>query len=454
MKKIRVAVIGAGAAGLAALRQLSKYDVFQPVAYEIERQVGGTWIYKDLADDFDPTNINLLAGQSTTSSPPPPHCHSSMYQGLYTNIPKEIMAFPDLPFPQQLPSYPHHTDVLAYLRNYAHQFKLLQYIQFGTMVNSLSRQQIEDKSSWTLTYTDLDSKETTTTQFDAVIVCNGHYCKTSYPDIPDLDQFPGAVTHSHYYREPSIYKDKVVVLMGPGPSGTDIAIELIDTAKEIYLSCHKQPAANLPSKIVVKNTITKLHSNGFVQFEKDPQLVKADCVIFCTGYGYEFPFLTPSCNVTLENQQRRIRPLFMHIFHIDHPTLSFVGICAKIVPFGQFYLQASVVTSVLLNQTPLPSIDEMERDEENDYQDRLATGLQPRHAHFLGVRQWAYNDRLATFINVKNPMSKAIEKTYKYAMGWRQNNILEYRHQNYRIIDEDTFEHVNACKNSNQTSTN
>lgn len=262
-----------------------------------------------------------------------------------------------------------------------------------------------------------------------------------------MDQFPGAITHSHYYREPSIYKDKVVVLMGPGPSGTDIALELIDTAKQVYLSCHKEPAGNLPSQLNIKNSIKRLHSNGFVEFENDSQLVKADCVIFCTGYGYQFPFLTPSCDVRLENQQRRIRPVFMHIFHMHHPTLSFVGVCQKIVPFPQFYLQAAVVVSVLLKETTLPPINEMKLDEESDYQERLNNGLKPRHAHFLGERQWAYNDRLAAFIKIKNPMGMVIEKIYKFAMLWRRNDVTQYRHQNYRIIDEDTFEHLQHCDN-------
>lgn len=79
MEKIRVAVIGAGAAGLATVRQLSKHDIFQPTVFEAGKQVGGTWIYQEMPSDFDPTNMNLLAKRSTL---PLPNCHSSMYKGL------------------------------------------------------------------------------------------------------------------------------------------------------------------------------------------------------------------------------------------------------------------------------------------------------------------------------------------------------------------------------------
>lgn len=78
MEKIRVAVIGAGAAGLAALRHLSKHDIFQPTAFEAGRQVGGTWIYEELPPEFDPTNTNLVAKRSHLHS----SYHSSMYKGL------------------------------------------------------------------------------------------------------------------------------------------------------------------------------------------------------------------------------------------------------------------------------------------------------------------------------------------------------------------------------------
>ena len=83
------------------------------------------------------------------------------------------MAYPDYPFPSQPPSYIRHPDVLAYLQDYAKQFNLLPYIKFGASVESLSRQECQGKSCWTLTYSDLNSHQTTTTTFDAVIVCTG-----------------------------------------------------------------------------------------------------------------------------------------------------------------------------------------------------------------------------------------------------------------------------------------
>jgi len=74
---LRVAVIGAGAAGLVALRHLrNNPETFQtPVAFEKTYHLGGTWVYtEDIGTD------------STTGLP----VHSSMYRYLRVNIPKEV----------------------------------------------------------------------------------------------------------------------------------------------------------------------------------------------------------------------------------------------------------------------------------------------------------------------------------------------------------------------------
>lgn len=64
---MRVAVIGAGAAGLVALRHLAAHpDVFVPVAYEMTNNVSGTWVYTD------------KTGNDEHGLP----IHSSMYKNL------------------------------------------------------------------------------------------------------------------------------------------------------------------------------------------------------------------------------------------------------------------------------------------------------------------------------------------------------------------------------------
>ena len=48
---MRVVVIGAGAAGLCALQNLSeKTELYEPVAFEKMDTIGGTWVYSDKAE--------------------------------------------------------------------------------------------------------------------------------------------------------------------------------------------------------------------------------------------------------------------------------------------------------------------------------------------------------------------------------------------------------------------
>ena len=48
-----------------------------------------------------------------------------------TNLPVEIMAFPDFPFSKDMPSFVKHTVVHKYLEDYADHFQLRDHIKVG-----------------------------------------------------------------------------------------------------------------------------------------------------------------------------------------------------------------------------------------------------------------------------------------------------------------------------------
>ena len=81
---MKVAVIGAGAAGLVAARELLKarHDVS---VFEQSSRVGGIWVYQ-ASSEPDPL------GQAG------PRLHASMYESLRTNLPRDLMAFFDFSF--------------------------------------------------------------------------------------------------------------------------------------------------------------------------------------------------------------------------------------------------------------------------------------------------------------------------------------------------------------------
>ncbi|CAL4167656.1 unnamed protein product, partial [Meganyctiphanes norvegica] len=109
----RIGVIGAGAGGLCAARHILAAGNIQPVVWEQSDRVGGTWVY------------NPNTGQDKNGLP----IFSSMYKNLKTNLPKEVMAFPDSPFPEGGKSYVSHKGVLSYLEDYCKHYQLYPHIK-------------------------------------------------------------------------------------------------------------------------------------------------------------------------------------------------------------------------------------------------------------------------------------------------------------------------------------
>jgi cation diffusion facilitator CzcD-associated flavoprotein CzcO len=105
---MRVAVIGAGASGLAAAKALVEVGL-TPVVYEAAAAVGGLWVYREQG-------------------------RGPAYRSLRTNTSKQVTAFSDLPFAGELPDFPARAAVEEYLRAYADRFGLWPLIRFGCRV--------------------------------------------------------------------------------------------------------------------------------------------------------------------------------------------------------------------------------------------------------------------------------------------------------------------------------
>ena len=92
-----------------------------------------------------------------------------------TNLPKEVMAFPDFPFPSEWNSFLSHQQVLKYLKEYTSHFDLYKYIQFNSSISSVRPLVGKDsqKPLWEVVVRNAATKESQVLLFDAVIVCSG-----------------------------------------------------------------------------------------------------------------------------------------------------------------------------------------------------------------------------------------------------------------------------------------
>ncbi len=79
-------VIGAGAAGLVAARELLR-EGHRPTVFEQGSRAGGVWVYTEATEE----GVGAEAEQARS-------VHSSMYRNLRTNLPREVMSYADFPF--------------------------------------------------------------------------------------------------------------------------------------------------------------------------------------------------------------------------------------------------------------------------------------------------------------------------------------------------------------------
>ncbi|GHJ89020.1 hypothetical protein NliqN6_5422 [Naganishia liquefaciens] len=235
----RIAVIGAGAAGLAQAKQI--LDAFtspagllqvELVIYEARNDVGGVWLEDP---DAGPYRVNANASTNTLRIVPAE--------------PGQLMAYRGSPFDDSIPLFPRAHHVQDYLRSYASSHHLRPFIRFQTTVTRVYKR----GASWIIESrhngsadADAGADEVRVEAYDFCSVTNGHYEKASIPDIPGLAGFSGKIMHSRWYRRPDDFIGKNVLVVGSFASGSDIARELasVNLPSDVLpesMTAHKPP---------------------------------------------------------------------------------------------------------------------------------------------------------------------------------------------------------------------
>lgn len=427
MRSRRVAIVGAGAAGLCAARHiLARPKVFaSPVVYEQTERVGGTWFYEDIVDQQD-------SGR---------HIHSSMYRDLRTNLPKEVMMFPDFPFDAHLPSFLPHQSVQNYLEKYSTHFAITPHIKFETSVEEVRpitmEMDGENALLWEITSRGKHGAQSTET-FDSVFICTGHYSDPHIPLTPGLEYFKGKVMHSHFYRYPEPFAGQSVIVFGAGASGLDISVELVQANAKVILS-HGKPAFTFPLPPGIRQAppLSRVLEDGSAQFQ-DGSLAEAEVLMFCTGYNFSFPFLRPE-QLYLAIQDHLVNPLYRFILPPAFPSLFFIGVCKTICPFPHFHCQVQFALAVLDGTVSLPSREEMEQEVRNTVDRKTAMGVLERHLLTMDSEQWSYYQSLADSGGF-SPLPPVIQKLYEEVGRQRKKHPQKYRNANYRLLTDTQWE--------------
>lgn len=380
-----------------AARELRR-EGHDPVVFERAAGVGGTWLYDPAAAD-DPLGAGGV--------------HSSLYASLRTNLPREVMGFLDFPFvadegagdPRR---YPGHAEVLRYLEKFARRFDLLGLVRLRTEVVRVRKD--ASAGSWRVSYCsrklagagseEPEEEEEEEEAFDAVVVCNGHFTEPRLADIAGIDGWPGKQLHSHNYRVPDQFQGQVVVVIGYHPSGIDISRDIAGVAKEVHVAIRSAPpemqSVTAHANFYLHSTIERAEEDGTVVFQ-DGSRVKADAIVHCTGYKYNFPFLGDDDDVaSICVDDNRVGPLYKHVFPPQMaPHISFIGLPSRAILFPLFQLQSNWVAGVLSGRIELPSQEEMMEDVAAFYLEMESRGWPKRYTHDLGVLTFEYEDWLA-----------------------------------------------------------
>lgn len=347
MTGLRIAIIGAGPSGVVALTKFLLEKRFSLVkAFERSSNVGGAWNYNPehgpnrkkprVVPSTDPTcrdERTRISDPDRTDHDPLWSWSTVMYAELNTNIPGPLMAFQDAPFPPGTDLFPNRETVLSYLVDYAENVR--EHIAFNREVISVRKEQsrdvwtVQSRSSCTTSASDMQTE-----QFDRILIATGHYETPKLPDIPGIRsfdaQFPDVIRHSKYYTTPDDYAGKSVLVVGGGPSATDITDQIARVTPRARLvrskrSAIKQAMLLYDQTVEEVGEIKQMSADGTIEFNDGNTLRDVDRILFCTGYLYSFAFLDQSTldlDRPLVTDGERLRSLYEHLFYIPDPTLA------------------------------------------------------------------------------------------------------------------------------------
>jgi Flavin-binding monooxygenase-like len=176
----RYCIVGAGAAGLAAIDALRgaghEFDCF-----EATDRIGGGW--------------------------------NGGYDSLHLITPRDTSGYTGHPMPAGYPLFPSRAQMLRYIEGYAAERDLVRDVTFATAVERITPQ----RDGWLVATSDGETR-----RYAGVLLANGHLHE---PFQPRLDGYRGRQVHAAAYTSPDDVSGPRVLVVGSGNSGCDIAVD-------------------------------------------------------------------------------------------------------------------------------------------------------------------------------------------------------------------------------------
>ncbi|HEB91561.1 MAG TPA: NAD(P)/FAD-dependent oxidoreductase [Deltaproteobacteria bacterium] len=194
-RELRIAIIGAGMAGILSAIKLREAGLSDYVIYEKADRVGGTW-------------------------------RENTYPGVACDVPSHLYSYSFEPNPEWSHQFSPGAEIQAYFENVARKYGIDREIRFG---EEIDRCEFRD-GRW-----HLESSKGEQDEFDFVIAATGVLHHPSYPDIEGQADFEGSLFHSARW-DPDVPLDgRRIGVIGTGSTGVQITSALVDRVEKLCL---------------------------------------------------------------------------------------------------------------------------------------------------------------------------------------------------------------------------
>jgi len=190
---VRVAVIGAGFAGLGTAIQLTRSNEYSFLVLERADDIGGTW-------------------------------RDNVYPGVACDIPSHLYSFSFAPKHDWRRHYAQGSEIQQYLRDCSLEPGVAERIRLNTSLHTAHWDAVQGR--WELATN--RGKLTAS----VLVLGTGRFGKSDIPEIPGLASFPGPICHSSRWN-PSVRPGMRVAVVGSGASAIQIVPALVRQGSQV-----------------------------------------------------------------------------------------------------------------------------------------------------------------------------------------------------------------------------
>lgn len=195
-RRLRIAVIGAGMAGILAAIRLKASAEHEVVVFEKADRIGGTW-------------------------------RENTYPGLTCDVPAHAYTYSFAPNPDWSSYLAPGPEIQRYFEALVRRYGIAPLIRFGCAIESCRFD--DERRRWTIT--DSAGRQD---DFDVVIAATGVLHHPNIPVLPGLDDFAGACFHSARWDHGVALDGRRIAVIGSGSTGVQITSALAGRAARLY----------------------------------------------------------------------------------------------------------------------------------------------------------------------------------------------------------------------------